>query len=462
MVRSHGRLRLRMGIHSGPVSRLSDINNQNNVAGSGINIAQRVMDFGDAGHILISSAAADVLREFETWANCLHDLGEFEAKHGVRIHLYNLHMNEVGNPVPPARASSGGDAKAPTIEVRLGPSDAQPRRESAGGAVPLDSPYYIERTTDRLFRDAIAGQDSIVLVKGGRQVGKTSLLARGLQQARSRGAKAVFIDFQALASAHLVSTDALYRALADAIADQLDLDVLPEEVWNEKRAANTNLERYLRREVLGTFDGPLVWGLDEVDRLFTVPFGSEVFGLFRSWHNRRSLDPEGPWSRLTLAIAYATEAHLFITDLNQSPFNVGTRLALADFDLTQTGELNRRYSSPLTPQEVTQLYGLVNGQPYLTRRGLDELAAGNVTIETLQAQATRDEGVYGDHLRRILVSLTQDAELTSAARNLLRGTSPPSDVFYRLRGAGLLTGEAASEAQFRCRLYRDYLARHLT
>jgi hypothetical protein len=80
--------------------------------------------------------------------------------------------------------------------------------------------------------------------------------------------------------------------------------------------------------VLGAVTGPVVWGLDEVDRLFSVPFGSEVFGLFRSWHNKRALDPSGPWARLTLAIAYATEAHLFITDLNQSPFNVGTRLAL--------------------------------------------------------------------------------------------------------------------------------------
>jgi hypothetical protein len=70
--------------------------------------------------------------------------------------------------------------------------------------------------------------------------------------------------------------------------------------------------------VLGRIDGPVVWGLDEVDRLFSCEFGSEVFGLFRSWHNRRSLDPAGPWSRLTLALAYATEAYLFITDLNQS------------------------------------------------------------------------------------------------------------------------------------------------
>ena len=67
----------------------------------------------------------------------------------------------------------------------------------------------------------------------------------------------------------------------------------PLDGWNDKRTPNVNFERYVRREVLGKVDKPLVWGLDEVDRLFTCEFGSEVFALFRSWHNERALDPEG-------------------------------------------------------------------------------------------------------------------------------------------------------------------------
>src|SRR5204862_5917842 len=115
-----------------------------------------------------------------------------------------------------------------------------------------------------------------------------------------------------------------------------------------------------RREVLGKVNAQVVWGLDEVDRLFTSKFGGEVFGLFRSWHNKRALDPDGPWQRLTLAIAYATEAHLFITDLNQSPFNVGTRLLLDAFSFEQVEELNRRYGSPLRDKaEVARYFRLV-------------------------------------------------------------------------------------------------------
>ena len=90
-----------------------------------------------------------------------------------------------------------------------------------------------------------------------------------------------------------------------------------------------NWKRFLRREALSGGEVPLVWGMDGVDRLFSCPFGSEIFELFRSLHNERAFDPDGPWTRLTLAIAYATEAHLFITDLNRSPFNVGIRIGEA-------------------------------------------------------------------------------------------------------------------------------------
>jgi hypothetical protein len=224
-----------------------------------------------------------------------------------------------------------------------------------------------------------------------------------------------------------------------------------------------NFERYLRREILSKLNAPLVWGLDEVDRLFVCAYGSEVFGLFRSWHNERALDPAGPWAGLTLAIAYATEAHLFITDMNQSPFNIGTRLALEDFTADQVTDLNRRYGSPLKDDgQVARFIGLVNGHPFLARRGLHEIAAKHGDIAAFEAQADRDEGIYGDHLRRILVLLAKDPALTEIVRGLLRGQPCPTpESFYRLRSAGVVAGSSQSEAQFRCRLYSSYLQRHL-
>jgi hypothetical protein len=88
---------LRMGIHSGPIYRVHDINRNWNVAGAGINLAQRVMDCGDGGHILVSKAVADILLQLSNWKSVVHDLGEYTVKHDVSIHLFNVYDDEVGN-----------------------------------------------------------------------------------------------------------------------------------------------------------------------------------------------------------------------------------------------------------------------------------------------------------------------------------------------------------------------------
>jgi serine/threonine-protein kinase len=102
-LKGHPRLRLRMGVHSGPVSGVTDVNERANVAGAGINIAQRVMDCGDAGHILVSKHAAEDLDDSEEWRPFLHDLGACEVKHGVRVSIVNLYGDEFGNPRPPRK-----------------------------------------------------------------------------------------------------------------------------------------------------------------------------------------------------------------------------------------------------------------------------------------------------------------------------------------------------------------------
>jgi serine/threonine-protein kinase len=94
---------LRMGVHSGPVSGVIDVNGQANLAGAGLNVAQRVLDCGDAGHILVSKRVADDLGEYEHWRPLLHDLGECEVKHGMRVSVVNLHADEVGNPHLPKK-----------------------------------------------------------------------------------------------------------------------------------------------------------------------------------------------------------------------------------------------------------------------------------------------------------------------------------------------------------------------
>jgi class 3 adenylate cyclase len=96
-LKGHPEIKLRMGVHSGPVDEVVDVNARTNVAGSGINMAQRVMDSGDAGHILLSRRVAEDLGQYSSWQPFLHDLKEVEVKHGVRVHVFNLYTGEVGN-----------------------------------------------------------------------------------------------------------------------------------------------------------------------------------------------------------------------------------------------------------------------------------------------------------------------------------------------------------------------------
>src|SRR6202790_4062930 len=96
-LKAHLELQVRMGIHSGPVNEVTDLNEQANIAGAGINIAQRVMDCGDTGHILLSKHVAEDLEHYARWHPYLHDLGECEVKHGQKITLVNFCTDEIGN-----------------------------------------------------------------------------------------------------------------------------------------------------------------------------------------------------------------------------------------------------------------------------------------------------------------------------------------------------------------------------
>src|SRR5436309_16793 len=102
-LQEHPHIQLRMGVHSGPVNQVTDVNDKTNIAGPGINVAQRVMDCGDAGHILLSRHVAGDLAQYRHWQPYLHDLGEFEVKHGLRIGIVNLFKDGIGNPELPEK-----------------------------------------------------------------------------------------------------------------------------------------------------------------------------------------------------------------------------------------------------------------------------------------------------------------------------------------------------------------------
>ncbi|HSI72142.1 MAG TPA: AAA-like domain-containing protein [Fimbriimonas sp.] len=334
--------------------------------------------------------------------------------------------------------------------------------EPAGGAVSPNSRFYVEREADVELEDALRSNESVILIRGPRQVGKTSLIGRGARMVSDMGWRQVSTDFQMVSSTQLTDADRFCRMLAATLARQLGFKYDFENEWLDVFGPNMNLANFVRA-ALSESPKPLVWFMDEADRLFTAPFASDFFGLVRSWHNARATDPTGPWGRFTLVIGYASEARLFIRDLNQSPFNVGRQITMKPFTLEQTMDLNERYGSPIKRRsDLEALQFLVAGQPFLTRRALDMVASETMDFHTLIENADKEDGPFGDHLKRILIAVSQVPAVMSALRSSLDAMPlSDSDAIHRLVAAGVLRDLGDDRAVVACDLYAQYLDRHL-
>jgi adenylate cyclase len=173
-LKNHPNIRLRMGVHSGPVDQVTDVNDQTNVAGVGINFAQRVMDCGDAGHILVSKRVADDLAQDRLWQPFLHELGEIEVKHGVKLGIVNLYTAELGNPKPPEKLSHPQAVSEPT-RFPYPPISAVPEKSIAVLA-------FVNMSNDpenEFFSDGIAEEiiNALTQVKALRVASRTSSFA---------------------------------------------------------------------------------------------------------------------------------------------------------------------------------------------------------------------------------------------------------------------------------------------
>ena len=316
------------------------------------------------------------------------------------------------------------------------PSADPIRLELPNGTMDPESRFYIEREGDALCQADIARQGVTITIKAPRQLGKSSLLVRTLAHAAATGKAMAFLDFQLLDRETLESPETFFRTLCHWITDELDLADEVDCFWKTELGYVQRCTNYVRRHVLHQVDGSLVLAMDEVDRMFDCPFRSDFFGMLRSWHNSRR--PGNEWKCLDLALVISTEPYLLIDDLNQSPFNVGQVIELDDFTPDQVRDLNARHGYPLSEAQLTRLMSLIGGHPYLVRRALYLVASGQTDAETLMANATRDDGPFGDHLRRHLFRFRDKLDLRQAMAQIVAHNTCSDDLlFFRLRGAGL-------------------------
>jgi hypothetical protein len=328
------------------------------------------------------------------------------------------------------------------------------------GTIRLDSPFYVRRREDDVVEHCLTQAGSTIVVKGPRQSGKSSLLARAHALSKRAGRRSVYLDFQNFDEPQLASLGATLQTLARRIARTLKTTVQPADVWDsEFLGEKGSFAEFLVTAVL---DGPpVILLLDEVDRLFDRPYRGDFFAAVRGWHNNRAT--EEVWESLHLVLGHATDPALWIENLNESPFNVGDRLRLDGFTRDQVADLNNRHGSPLRgPDEIGELMELVGGHPYLLRQALYVLATERWTLARLRDEAVKDSGPFGDHLRRHLWALHQNERLRTVVARIARsGGCEDETLFQRLLAAGLVSGETRAQARLRCDLYQQYFSRHL-
>jgi hypothetical protein len=340
---------------------------------------------------------------------------------------------------------------------------ADPRLMFDKGTMKIGSPFYITRAADAQLDQQIQRDGETIVVKGMRQMGKSSLLATAMASAKRRGQKTFYIDFQLVDAKHLQTLDILLDHLAWRLAEEFDTAIKPDEVWNNRLGAKASLTKFIERALLAGAASPIQFFLDEADLIFKYDYRDHFFALIRGWHNLRATNEN--WTRLNLIIAHSTEPYLWIQDINQSPFNVGFPLRLDDFNQAQVATLNDKHNRPLKGDaEIEGLMQLVGGQPYLIRQALYALATdANLSLDQLRKNAASESGPFGDHLRRYNWLLQESKELKNALRQILRDNRCDDErLFQRLRAAGLIRGETRQDAKIRCVLYAEYFKNHLS
>ena len=327
-----------------------------------------------------------------------------------------------------------------------------------GGAMRVKDDFYLARDGDHLLRRELTKpHGTTTTIRAPRQSGKSSLLVRGIAQARQQRSKVVYLDLQPVEPQALATLDGFLQHFATHLVTQLRLD--PAEVakaWRGGLGAPDKTTYLLEDYVLPSIDTQIVLALDEVDRLLATPFHDTFFGLLRFWHNSRALNEL--WEKLDLVLVISTEPHLLIKDVTQSPFNVGQKIRLDDFTEVQVQELNRRFRLPLAEALLPDFVTFLGGHPFLTHKALYTLVTEDIAWSQLKAALGEGGYSFGDHLRRYLWHLRDQPELRDGLKRILRhGDCQDETVFYRLHQAGLIKGSSRQACTLRCGLYAEYL-----
>jgi transcriptional regulator with XRE-family HTH domain len=325
------------------------------------------------------------------------------------------------------------------------------------GAVPLESPFYLERFPVQAQIDReIQKPGALVRIRAPREMGKTSLLMRVLDSAKSLGYQAVSLNIEQVDAVILSDLDRFLRWLCANVARQLQLPPMLDEYWDEDLGSKISCTAYFQDHLLAKISTPLVLAFDEMNRMFEHPqMAQDFLPLLRSWYEEAKISPI--WQKLRLIVVHSTEIYVPL-QLNQSPFNVGLPIQLDTFSQADVQQLARRYGLDWdNGAEAGQLMEMVGGHPLLVNIALYHLSCKDINLSDLLETAPTATGIYHHHLQRHWVTLTQQPELAQALARVMSATKPITlapILAYQLSSLGSIErlGDKVVPA---CELYRQ-------
>jgi transcriptional regulator with XRE-family HTH domain len=332
------------------------------------------------------------------------------------------------------------------------------------GPVPLDSPFYVERSpTEELVYREIIQPGCVIRIRAPREMGKSSLVLRLLAFAQIQGYRPVNVNCKQIDASCLTDLNKLLRSFCWQIATELGIDPKLDENWDKEIGCKLSCSLYLQSYLLKQIKSPVVLVLNEVDRFFEYPeIAQEFFGLLRSWYEEARQDTN--LRKLRLVVVYSTEVYVSL-DINRSPFNIGLPIRLPEFTKHQVKYLAQRHGLDWTSgNEVMQLMSLVGGHPALIRIALYYLCCQRITLEELIEEAIANGGIYRYHLWRHWAMLQENPSLIKAYLEVVTAKQSvslnPIDA-HKLESLGLIAYEG-DRILPRCQLYHAYFKKQLS
>lgn len=333
-----------------------------------------------------------------------------------------------------------------------------------GGVMSATDPYYVYREQDRKVAVKCQQLRQIVTLIGSGQMGKTSMMLRGLARLEQSFSKAqiVIVEFQKLQPTQLTSLGELLYQIGLQIVEQLDLDFEAfNQMWSNGRylTPHYRLDKVFVELFLPAVQEAFVLVFDDVDVLYERPYKTDFFTMVRNWYNNGALKPV--WKKLFIFLLLSTEPYLLTDNQSQSPFNVGEKLYLSDLTLSQVSELNKKYHTPFTSQELENLQTLLNGHPYLTRLALYEGASKQKCWADVETAVLSFHPPFREHLDHQLSLIHENQALRQRLKQIIKARkSKEDDLTSRLLKAGLIT-RANGRFECRCLLYQKFFEKFL-